>query len=322
MRYLITGGAGFIGSHLAEALLRRGDEVLVLDDLSTGRYENLGHVEDGLRLRLIVGSINDPAIVAECVKEVNAVFHLASAVGVRLIIEQPVRTIESIVLGTDIILKSCARYRRPVLITSTSEVYGRGTKCPFSEEDDRLLGPTTLRRWSYACAKALDEYLGLAHWYETRLPVVIARLFNTVGPRQTGQYGMVIPRFVRQGLLGEPITVYGDGQQSRCFCHVQDVVTCLLQLLDHAGARGQVFNVGNDQEITILELAERIRQMTGQRSTLAFVPYEQAYGQGFDDMQRRVPDLAKIQKFLGHKPQYDLEQILTDIIQYESARIQ
>jgi UDP-glucose 4-epimerase len=319
MRYLITGGAGFIGSHLAEELLEQGHEVLVLDNLSTGRYENLAHVDDGNRLRLIVDSVNNPEIVSECVQQVEAVFHLAAAVGVRLIIDQPVLTIESIVGGTDVVMRACARYRRPVLITSTSEVYGNGNKVPFSEEDDRVMGPTSKRRWSYACAKALDEFLSLAHWYESRLPVFIARLFNTVGPRQTGQYGMVVPRFVQQGLRGDPISVDGDGKQSRCFAHVHDVVGGLIKLLATKEARGQIFNVGNDEEITILELAERVREMTGGRSEITFVPYEEAYTEGFDDMRRRVPDLTKIKNAIGYRTTKNLSAILEDVIEFESG---
>ena len=321
MKYLITGGAGFVGSHLAEEILNQGDDVLVLDNLSTGLHENLAHIENGRRLSMVVDTVNDPDIVDECVKQVGAVFHLASAVGVRLVIDQPVQTIESIVGGTDVVLRSCARYRRPVLIASTSEVYGKGSKVPFSEDDDRVMGPTTKRRWSYACSKAVDEFLALAHWYESRLPVVIARLFNTVGPRQRGRYGMVIPRFVRQGLLGKPITVYGDGSQTRCFGHVKDVVGALAKLLITPEARGQVLNVGNDKEISILALAEQVRRMTGDRSEIALVPYELAYGEGFDDMLRRVPDLTKIRKTIGYEPTRDLDTILRDVIEFEEPRL-
>ena len=317
MRYLVTGGAGFIGSHLAEHLLGAGHEVLVLDDLSTGRYQNLAAIDDGDKLRLIVDTINNPAIVDECVKQVQAVFHLASAVGVRLILDQPVRTIESMVNGTDIVLRACARYRRRVLIASSSEVYGKGIRVPFSEDDDRVMGPTTKRRWSYACAKALDEFLALAHWYESRLPGVIVRLFNTVGPRQTGQYGMVVPRFVRQALRGRAITVYDDGQQSRCFGHVLDVVDALAKLIDCDEACGQVYNVGNDEETTILQLAERVRDMTGSGSEISFIPYEQAYTEGFDDMRRRVPDLTRIRQRIGYEAKRDLATILRDVIAYE-----
>lgn len=320
MRMLVTGGAGFVGSHLAAELVSRGHDVLVLDDLSTGRYENIEASERGGHLRLVVDSVNNPAIVDECVKQCDAVFHLASAVGVRLIIDQPVRTIESIVGGTDVVLRSCARYRRPFLLTSTSEVYGKGAKVPFSEDDDRVMGATTKRRWSYACAKALDEFLTLAHWYESRLPVRIARLFNTVGPRQTGQYGMVIPTLVRQALSGQRITVFGDGQQSRCFAHVDDIVRGLADLMSCEAAKGQIVNLGNPEEITILALAQRIRDLTGTSSKVVLIPYEEAYGEGFDDMRRRVPDLTRAQQLIGFRPTLSLDRILTDVIAYEKAR--
>jgi UDP-glucose 4-epimerase len=314
MRHLITGGAGFIGSHLCEQLIAAGDDVLVLDDLSTGRYENIAALEGGGRFRFILGSVTDGALVTECVRQCDAVMHLASAVGVRLIIDQPVRTIETIVSGTDTVLRTCARYRKPVLITSTSEVYGKSEKLPFREADDRVMGPTTQRRWSYACAKALDEFLALAHWYEFRLPVVIVRLFNTVGPRQTGQYGMVVPRFVRQGLAGEPITVYGDGKQTRCFAHVLDVVEALPKLMHLPTARGQIYNIGSTEEVSMLDLAQRVKAATGGRSEIKLIPYEQAYVEGFEDMRRRLPDLTKIQKAVGYRPKRGLDQILKDVI--------
>lgn len=322
MDYLITGGAGFIGSHLAEALLRLGKTVLILDNLSTGKYDNIAHIDDGKRLRLIVDSVNNPEIVNECIKEVHAVFHLAAAVGVRLILDQPVATIESIVGGTEVVLKSCARYRRPILLTSSSEVYGKSNKVPFSEEDDHVMGPTTKRRWSYACAKALDEFLALAYWYQSKLPIIIVRLFNTVGPRQTGQYGMVIPRFVQQGLAGEPITVYDDGKQSRCFAHVYDVVEQIVKLMECPQAHGEIFNLGNDEEISIWELAQSVKTMTGNRSSILFVPYEKAYEDGFDDMRRRVPDLTKIKNLTGYKPTRNLENILQDVIGFVKLKLQ
>jgi UDP-glucose 4-epimerase len=314
MTYLVTGGAGFIGSHLAERLLGNGHRVLVLDDLSTGRYENVAHLEGRPGFELRVASVTDPAIVERCVNESDAVFHLASAVGVRLVVDQPVKTIETIVGGTDNVLAFCARYRRPVLLTSTSEVYGKSEKIPFAEGDDCVIGPTTTRRWAYACAKALDEFLAMAHWSESRLPVVIARLFNTVGPRQTGRYGMVIPRFIQQGLAGDPLTVYGDGTQSRCFAHVADVVGALIALMDQPAARGDVFNVGNDEEVTILRLAEKIRDLTGSRSPIRLVPYSQAYAAGFEDMVRRVPDLTKVGRLIGYRPTRNLDQILDDVL--------
>lgn len=314
MRHLITGGAGFIGSHLCEQVISQGDSVLVLDDLSTGRFENIAHLESGGKMRFVLGSVNDAGLVTECARECDVVMHLASAVGVRLIIEQPVKTIETIIGGTDVVLRCCARYRKPVLITSSSEVYGKSEKVPFREEDDRVMGPTTQRRWSYACAKALDEFLALAHHAEHHLPVVIVRLFNTVGPRQTGQYGMVIPRFVAQGLRGEPITVYGDGKQTRCFTHVRDVVETLPKLLAAPAARGQIFNIGSQEEITIEALARRVIDATGGKSRVEYVPYEKAYAQGFDDMRRRLPDLTKVNKMVGYVPKRRLDDILRDVI--------
>jgi UDP-glucose 4-epimerase len=286
----------------------------VLDDLSTGRYENVAALEGREGFELRVASVTNPEVVEPCVTECQAVFHLASAVGVKLVVDQPVRTIETIVNGTDVILRACSRYRRPVLLTSTSEVYGKGSKIPFAEGDDCVMGPTTTRRWAYACAKALDEFLALAHWHEARLPVVVARLFNTVGPRQTGRYGMVIPRFVRQALAGEPITVYGDGQQGRCFAHVSDVVGALVALMREPRARGEVFNIGNDEEVTILELAERVRAKTGSKSPVKLVPYSEAYTAGFEDMRRRIPDLTRIGRLIGYRPTRGLDQILEDVI--------
>ena len=314
MNILVTGGAGFIGSHLCRALLERGDRVVVLDDLSTGCYQNIEEVEDNDRLKLIVASVNDAAMVDRCVREADYVYHLASAVGVRLIIDQPVRTIESIVGGTRNVLASCACYRRPFLLTSTSEVYGKSVQTPFREEDDTVMGPTCKRRWSYACAKALDEFLALAHWVESRLPVTIVRLFNTVGPRQTGQYGMVLPNFVMQALQGKPLTVFGDGTQSRCFTHVADVVEALIALRECRAARGEVVNIGSDREVTIMALAELVKRMTGSASPIQVIPYDQAYGEGFDDMRRRVPCLEKAARLIGYKPVRTLEQIVADVI--------
>jgi UDP-glucose 4-epimerase len=314
MRYLVTGGAGFIGSHLCERLLADGHSALVLDDLSTGRYDNIAHLDGRPGFELRVASVTEPAVVERCVTECQAVFHLASAVGVRLVVDEPVKTIETIVNGTDVVLRSCARYRRPALLTSSSEVYGKSDRLPYAEGDDCVLGPTTTRRWAYACAKALDEFLALAHWHEARLPVVVVRLFNTVGPRQTGRYGMVIPRFLAQALAGEPITVYGDGTQTRCFAHVADVVGALVALMGHPGARGEVFNVGNDEEISILELARRIRSLTGSASQIRLVPYGEAYTAGFEDMSRRVPDLSKVRRLIGYRPTRDLDRILADLL--------
>ena len=319
MKILVTGGAGFIGSHLCRLLLSQGHTILVLDDLSTGSYENLDGLEDGRQLRLIVDSINNRDIVDDCVREADCVYHLASAVGVRLIIDQPVRTIESIVGGTEVVLKCCARYRRPFLLTSTSEVYGKGSKVPFCEDDDSVMGATCRRRWSYACAKAMDEFLALAHWVEAKLPVTICRLFNTVGPRQTGQYGMVVPRFVRQALRGEPITVYGDGTQTRCFAHVQDVVNALVKLMESKAAKGQVVNIGNAEEVTIMQLAERVKSLTGSDSPIKLIPYSEAYEDGFEDMLRRVPSLERAKRLIGYEPTRTLDDILQDVIAYERA---
>jgi nucleoside-diphosphate-sugar epimerase len=314
MRYLVTGGAGFIGSHLCAQLLDNGDEVLVLDDLSTGSYANIASYESqGKGFRFILGSVTDEAIVTECLRDCDAVYHMASAVGVQLIIDEPVKSIETMVNGTDVVLRGCARYRRPVLLTSTSEIYGKNENVPFHEDADRVMGATTKRRWSYACAKALDEFLALAHWHENHLPVVIVRLFNTVGPRQTGQYGMVVPRFVRQALTGEPISVYGDGEQTRCFTHVSDVVEALPKLLALNEARGEVFNLGGTEEISMLQLAERVKEVTGSKSPINMIPYEQAYVAGFEDMRRRVPDLTKVNKAIGYAPRRDLNQILKDV---------
>ncbi|MFH1266495.1 MAG: NAD-dependent epimerase/dehydratase family protein [Planctomycetota bacterium] len=315
MRYLVTGGAGFIGSHLVEALLGAGHEVLVLDDFSTGRQENLTHLEPCDRLEVVRASVTDTDLVRDCVPSVDGVFHLAAAVGVRLIIDEPVKTIETNVEGTTSVLEACARHEKPVLVTSTSEVYGKSEKVPFSEADDAVIGPPTFRRWGYAASKALDEFLALAHWHQSRLPVVIVRLFNTVGPRQTGRYGMVIPRFVRQALLGEPITVYGDGRQTRCFCHVGDVVGALTRLFGMPESRGEVFNVGSDEEVSIHALATTIRSMTESRSEIRLVPYAEAFGSSaFEDMLRRVPDLAKVRRLIGYEPRHSLEAILRDVI--------
>jgi UDP-glucose 4-epimerase len=314
MKYLITGGAGFIGGHLSESLLADGHEVVVLDDFSTGRYENVAHLESTGRLKIVCGDVKDSALVHECLRGASGVFHLASAVGVQLVIDKPVETIETIVEGTAVVLSACSRYRTPVLITSTSEVYGKSTKTPFSEEDDSVIGPPSYRRWGYASAKALDEFLALAYWHQVRMPVVLVRLFNTVGPRQTGRYGMVIPRLVRQALLNEPLTVYGDGQQSRCFCHVRDAVIGIRSLLDSPESRGQLYNVGNDEEVTINELADRIIAMTGSSSKVRHIPYREAYGSGFEDMLRRVPSLKKIQNAVGYVPKLHLEDILRDVV--------
>jgi len=321
MKALVTGGAGFIGSHLCELLLSDGWSVQAVDDLSTGRYENVAQLEGAKGFELVVDTVLNRRLLEELVREADVVFHLASAVGVKLVIEQPVKAIETIVEGTAAVLSLARRYRKRVLITSTSEVYGKGSKVPFSENDDTVLGPTTTRRWAYGAAKALDEFLAMAHWYETRLPVVCVRLFNTVGPRQTGRYGMVVPRFVEQGLRGEPITVYGDGEQTRCFCHVNDVVPALLALLLCREAEGKVVNIGNPDEVTINYLAKRVRELTGSRSEIVHIPYDEAYVQGFEDMRRRVPDVSLARSLIGFAPTRTLDEILESVIADVRARL-
>jgi UDP-glucose 4-epimerase len=314
MRILITGGAGFIGSHLAEALLHEGHEVFVLDDLSTGSIDNIAHIKGHARFHYTLDSVFNEPIVAELVDRAAVVFHLAAAVGVRLIVQEPVHTIETNVHGTEVILRHAAKKRKLVFIASTSEVYGKSTDVPFRESADLVLGATTRHRWAYACSKALDEFLALAHWKERRLPVVIVRFFNTVGPRQTGQYGMVVPTFVRQALAGEPITVFGDGTQSRSFTYVGDVVGALLKLMVEPRAVGEVFNVGTPEEVTIRELAHRVKAITGSPSPIVTVPYDQAYEAGFEDMPRRVPDLAKIEHLIGYRPAVGLDEIIRRVV--------
>jgi UDP-glucose 4-epimerase len=317
MRYLITGGAGFIGSHLAEELIRRGHRVHVVDDLSTGAIQNIRPLESEPRFSYTIESAGSAPLVAELVDEADVVYHLAAAVGVELIVESPVRTIETNVHTTEIVLAQANKKKKPVFIASTSEVYGKGNDLPFREDGDLVLGPTFRGRWAYACSKALDEYLGLAYWKERRLPVVIGRLFNTVGPRQTGRYGMVVPTFVRQALAHEPITVYGDGTQRRCFCHVSDVVTGLADLMAEEAAYGEVFNLGSTEEVTITALARRVRERVGSSSEIQLVPYDEAYEEGFEDMSRRVPDTSKIERLLSWRPTRELDQILTDVIEHQ-----
>ncbi len=316
MRVLITGGAGFIGSHLAEAYLDRGDEVFVLDDLSTGSIENIRHLKPNPRFHYTIESVHHAPTVAELVDSCDAVVHLAAAVGVRLIVESPVRTIETNVHGTEVVLAQANKKKKKVLIASTSEVYGLSEQVPFREDGNLVLGPTSKGRWSYACSKAIDEFLALAYWRERKLPTVIVRLFNTVGPRQTGQYGMVVPTFAKQALTGRPITIYGDGQQSRCFCHVADVVGAIIGLMDHSRAVGEVFNIGSDEEVTIRGLADRVKALAGSDSEIVAIPYEQAYGEGFEDMPRRVPDLAKVGGLIGYRPTRTLDQILQSVIEF------
>jgi len=314
MRVLITGGAGFIGSHLADAYLARGDEVHVLDDLSTGSIDNIRHLRQHPRFGYTIDSVHRRAAVAELVDQCDVVFHLAAAVGVKLIVESPVRTIETNVHGTEVVLAQASKKKKKVLVASTSEVYGLSTQIPFREDGNLVMGATTKGRWSYACSKALDEFLALAYWRERKLPTVVVRLFNTVGPRQTGQYGMVIPTFVKQALADRPLTVYGDGTQTRCFTHVADVVGALIKLMDHPEAVGQVFNIGSDEEVSIGELAELVKVLTGSPSDIVLVPYHEAYEEGFEDMPRRVPDLSKIGRLVGYRPTRSLERILEDVI--------
>jgi len=316
MKILITGGAGFIGSHLTDALLQRGHNVTIIDDLSTGKLENIAHVRAFPNFHFAIETIMNEAVMDRLVSECDLIFHLASAVGVELIVNRPVEVIERCVLGTEIVLKTANRYKKKVLITSTSEVYGKSNKVPFSEEDDRILGPTTKSRWSYSCSKAIDEFLALAYFKEMKLPVVIVRLFNTVGPRQTGQYGMVVPRFVQAAMHNKPLRVYGDGTQSRCFGYVGDVVQALIALASHPQAVGQIFNIGSNEEVTILELAERVKSIIGSSSEIVKVPYAEAYEAGFEDMQRRMPDLTKIKRLIGYEPTVKLDQIIRHIWEY------
>jgi UDP-glucose 4-epimerase len=321
MKVLITGGAGFIGSHLAERHLKRGDDVYIIDDLSTGSVENIEHLKDLPSFHYHLDTVTNYRLTAELVDLCDVVYHLAAAVGVKLIVESPVRTIETNIRGTEVVLELAAKKRKRVLVASTSEVYGKREQVPFREDDDLVMGATNKGRWSYACSKAIDEFLAIAYWKEKRVPTVIVRLFNTVGPRQTGQYGMVIPNFVRQALRDETITVYGDGSQSRCFTHVNDVVGALMKLIEHPQAVGEVYNIGSQQEVTILELAERIRELTGSRSDIVFLPYEEAYEEGFEDMLRRVPDLAKAQRMVGYEPTYTLDEILLSVIDYHRVKL-
>jgi UDP-glucose 4-epimerase len=313
MKILITGGAGFVGSHLADKLFKEGHEITIIDDLSTGRYSNVAHLEGEKNFRLIIDTILNEHLMEELIRESDRVYHMASAVGVKLIMEQPVKTIETIFHGTDVVLKFCSRYRTRVLIPSTSEVYGKSTQVPFTEDNDILKGSTSKHRWAYACAKELDEFLALAHWKETRLPVAVIRLFNTVGPRQTGQYGMVVPNFIKAALKNEPIPIHGDGNQARCFGHVLDVVEGLTKAIETPACFGQVMNLGNNEEVTIRQLAERVIQMTGSKSEIKYIPYSEAYGEGFEDMMRRVPNLEKAERLVGYKPTRTLENIINDV---------
>jgi UDP-glucose 4-epimerase len=314
MRFLITGGAGFIGSHLSDLLIEHGHSVHVLDDLSTGAIENIRHLKHDRRFGYTIGSAEDHAVVAELVDEADVVVHLAAAVGVTLVVESPVRAIETNVHGTEVVLKHANKKKKPVLIASTSEVYGKSQALPFKEDGDMQMGAPDMGRWAYACSKAIDEFLALAYWRERALPTTVVRLFNTVGPRQTGSYGMVVPRLVGQALAGDPLTVYGDGQQTRCFCHVADVVQALFALTTEERAYGNVFNVGATTEISIHDLAQSIIEVTDSKSEISLIPYGEAYGEGFEDMYRRVPDTTKIQELIDWRPTRTLQDVIQDVV--------
>ena len=316
MRVLITGGAGFVGSHFSEALLTRGDEVFVLDNLSTGSIDNIVHLRDDPKFHYTIDTVTNEPLLAELIDRCDVVVHLAAAVGVRLIVESPVHTIETNVHGTEVVLKHANKKKKLVMIASTSEVYGKSIDVPFREDADLVLGPTSKHRWAYACSKMIDEFLALAYWKERKLPVIVVRLFNTVGPRQTGQYGMVIPSFVRQALAGHPITVFGDGNQSRSFTYVGDVVRAMVALINEPRAIGQVFNIGNENEITIGALAEKIKAAAASTSEIVRIPYDQAYEAGFEDMPRRVPDISKISTLIGYAPTVELDEILCRVLEH------
>jgi UDP-glucose 4-epimerase len=320
LKVLITGGAGFIGSHLADACIARGDEVFVIDDLSTGSLENIEQLADHPRFHCTIDSVRNEEVLETLVDSCDVIFHLAAAVGVKLIVESPVRTIETNVRGTEVVLAAAARQRKRILIASTSEVYGLSEQVPFREDGNLVMGATTKGRWSYACSKAIDEFLALAYFREKDLPAIIVRLFNTVGPRQIGRYGMVVPTLVSQALAGEPLTVYGNGRQTRCFGFVGDVVESLLRLIDHPDTPGEVFNIGSTEEVSITQLAERILALTGSRSQIVYVPYSEAYEEGFEDMPRRVPDTSKAARVLGFRPRTSLDDILRAVIRSRSSR--
>ena len=316
MRLLLTGGAGFVGSHLSEHLLEAGHHVSVLDNLSTGSIDNIAHLKDHPRFSYTIDSVTNEPLLAELIDGADAIFHLAAAVGVKLIVERPVHTIETNVHGTEVVLTHASKKKKLVVIASTSEVYGKSTDVPFREDADVVLGATAKHRWAYACSKLIDEFLALAYWKERQLPVLIVRLFNTVGPRQTGRYGMVLPTFVRQALAGEPITVFGDGTQSRSFTYVGDVAGALVRLVAEPRAVGEVFNIGSREEVRILDLAERVKGLAGSASPIRIVPYDQAYEAGFEDMPRRVPDISKIQDLIGFEPRVELDEIIRRVIEH------
>lgn len=318
MRYLITGGAGFIGSHLAESLLKKNskNEVVVLDNLSTGRYENIAHLRKNPRLELVVGDILNESLVDKLTERCDSVFHLAAAVGVELIVKKPLESMTTNIKGSEIVLSMAHRYNKKILITSTSEIYGKNTNGPLKESDDRILGSPLKSRWSYSTSKAVDEILAYVYWKEKSLPTIIVRLFNTVGPRQTGAYGMVIPRFVSQALKDKPITIYGSGKQTRCFLHVNDAVKALIGLMNCQNAPGEAFNIGSQEEVSIRSLAEKIIKVSKSKSKLSYIPYDKAYEEGFEDMERRVPDISKINKYINFKPTYNLDDIIKSVIAY------
>lgn len=320
MKYLITGGAGFIGSHLSDELLRRGHEVSVIDDLSTGSIHNIEHLKANPKYRYVIDTVNNVPLTAELVDGADIIYHLAAAVGVKLIVESPVRTIETNIRCTEVVLELANKKKKPTFVASTSEVYGKSDQFPFREDGDLVMGATSKGRWSYACSKAIDEFLAIAYWREKKLPTVVGRLFNTVGPRQTAQYGMVVPTFVKQGIAGKPITVYGDGNQSRCFTHVRDVVLALADLMLKEESYGQVFNIGNDTECTITQLARQVREMTGNKSEIQYIPYDQAYEAGFEDMFRRVPSIDKIKQHIGWHPSIKQHQIIQDVIDFYTPK--
>lgn len=313
---LITGGAGFVGSHLAEELLKRDYSVLAVDNLSTGSLQNIAHLRDSPEFQFIIGNIMDESLMDDLISRSDKVFHLAAAVGVRLIIERPVETIETNIMGTEIIYKYANMHKKKVVVASTSEVYGKNNEIPFKETDDSVYGPTVKSRWSYACSKAIDEFLALAYFHEKKLPVVIVRLFNTIGPRQTGRYGMVVPNFVQQALLGHPLTVFGDGQQTRCFANVRDVVWAVSELAERAEAEGKVFNIGTEELISIKDLAYLIKRKCGSDSEIQFIPYDKAFEEGFEDMSQRKPDISRVKEIIGFKPKMNLEQTISEIIEY------
>jgi UDP-glucose 4-epimerase len=320
MRILITGGAGFVGSHLADELLARGHAVSVLDDLSTGAIDNIRHLRHHPRFEYTIGSCHERPLVAELVDSADIVYHLAAAVGVELIVESPVRTIETNIHAAEVVLSAASKKKKPVFVASTSEVYGKSPDLPFREDGDLLLGPTYKGRWSYACSKAIDEFLALAYWKERGLPTVIGRMFNTVGPRQTGRYGMVVPNLVGQALAGKPLTVFGDGTQSRCFCHVHDVVRALADLMEREDLYGEIFNIGTQEEITITGLAEKVCDVVGSTPSIRYVPYDEAYEPGFEDMHRRMPDISKIRDVIGWEPRRTLDQIVVDVRDHQLAQ--